>query len=329
MLLQFNVDDPKSYHHKDIQIKDKVYHYVEEGIGNGPYVLLIHGFPESWYSWKYQIEFLVKKGYRIVAFDMPGYGQTKVEDNLENYTFKTIAEDIYQIFINHFKQNKVFVIAHDWGSFVGWELAYRYPENILGYISLSIPYTPSRGKPKTEREKAEANPVLGYQVALNEGNIEEFDKNIEKFLKSFYIKVGNFRGSNYLHVPLNKSLFEHFDSFDTSKSEYIDDNYLNYLISQFKIQGTKGPTNWYRTSKLNGIVDQQKPHFDIKIKCLQILGTKDFATAFKDYGKDYLKDCSTEVIHGGHWIHYFDHVKVNSLIEKFLTKTAISKQNKL
>ncbi|KAI9294669.1 alpha/beta-hydrolase [Neoconidiobolus thromboides FSU 785] len=289
----FDLNNPDSYHHKTIQLKDKIYHYVEEGLENAPYVLLLHGFPESWYMWKYQISYLVEKGYHVVAFDMPGYGETKVENKLENYTLKVIAEDIHTIFTENFQQNKVYIIAHDWGSFVGWELAYRYPENIQGYISLSIPYFPTLGEPKSERQKAEAFPVLGYQVALNEGNIGEFDQNVEKFVKAFYITVPNFDKTNYLKVPLDKSLFDHFDTFDNSKSEYIDENYLNYLIKQFKIQGTQGPTNWYRTSLLNGKNDQEKPNLNISVKCLQI-------------------------INGGHWIQYLNYEKVNSLIGDFL-----------
>ncbi|KAI9291075.1 alpha/beta-hydrolase, partial [Neoconidiobolus thromboides FSU 785] len=169
MAIQYDLDNPESYNHKTVQFNNKVYHYVEEGASDAPYVLLLHGFPESWYSWKYQIDFLVKKGYHVVAFDMPGYGETKVEDKLENFTFKTVSEDIHHIFTQHFKQNKVFVIAHDWGSFVGWELAYRYPENIIGYVSLSIPYLPTLGEARTEKQKAEKNSVFGYQVALGEG----------------------------------------------------------------------------------------------------------------------------------------------------------------
>ncbi|KAI9290420.1 hypothetical protein K502DRAFT_369187, partial [Neoconidiobolus thromboides FSU 785] len=203
---------------------------------------------------------------------------------------------------------------------VGWELAYRYPENIIGYVSLSIPYFPTLGEPRTEKQKAEKNSVFGYQVALGEGNVEEFDNNVEKFVKSFYIKKPSFDPTNYVHVPLNKTLFEHFDTYDTSNSEYIDDNYLNYLISQYKLNGTRGPTNWYRTSYLNGLNDKQKPHFNIEVKSLQILGSSDFCTTFKDAAQNYLKDASVVIIEGGHWIHYFDHTNVNSLIEGFLNE---------
>ncbi|KAI9291080.1 alpha/beta-hydrolase, partial [Neoconidiobolus thromboides FSU 785] len=272
----------------------------------------------SWYSWKYQIDFLVKKGYHVVAFDMPGYGETKVEDKLENFTFKSVSEDIHHIFTQHFKQNKVIIIGHDWGSSVGWELAYRYPENIIGYVSLSIPYFPTLSEPKTERQKAEEYSGYGYQVALGEGNVKEFDKHIERFIKSFYYKKHSFDFTNYAHVPLNKTLFEHFDTFDTSKSGCIDDSYLNYLYSQFKIQGTKGPTNWYRTSYLNGLNDKQKPHLNVEVKSLQIIGANDSCILVKDIAQNYLKNASTVILEGGHWIHYFDYEEVTILIENFL-----------
>ncbi|KAI9291074.1 hypothetical protein K502DRAFT_155544 [Neoconidiobolus thromboides FSU 785] len=156
------------------------------------------------------------------------------------------------------------------------------------------------------------------KVALGEGNVEEFDNNVEKFVKSFYVKKPNFDPTNYVHVPLNKTLFEHFDTYDTSNSEYIDDNYLSYLYSQYKLYGTRGPTNWYRTSYLNGLNDKQKPHLNVEVKSLQILGARDFCTAFKDAAQNYLKDASMVILEGGHWIHYFDYVNVNTLIENFL-----------
>jgi pimeloyl-ACP methyl ester carboxylesterase len=109
-------------------------HYVAQG--EGPLVVLLHGFPEFWYSWRHQIPFLAKK-YRVVAPDMRGYNETDKPG--AGYDVDTLAEDIVCL-IRHLGAEKAIVMAHDWGGGVAYHLAYRNPEVLDKLVIMNAPH---------------------------------------------------------------------------------------------------------------------------------------------------------------------------------------------
>ena len=100
-------------------------HYVEAG--DGPLVLLLHGFPEFWYGWRQQIAPLVKAGFRVVAPDLRGYNLSSKPDGFTDYTADKLATDIRGL-IRELGGESAMVVGHDWGGTVAWTLAMNHPE---------------------------------------------------------------------------------------------------------------------------------------------------------------------------------------------------------
>ena len=109
-------------------------HYVEDG--RGPLVILLHGFPEFWWSWRHQIEPLVRAGYRVVAPDQRGYNDT---DKSGPFDIDTLAADVCAL-IEHADEPRAIVIGHDWGGAVAWHLAATRPEHCERLVVMNCPH---------------------------------------------------------------------------------------------------------------------------------------------------------------------------------------------
>src|SRR5216683_2539753 len=111
-------------------------HYVTEG--KGPLVVLIHGFPDYWYSWRDQIPALAKQ-FQVVAIDQRGYNQSDKPEKVEDYTVEKLVGDVAAV-LKHFKQEKAVVVGHDWGGMVAWSFAMAHPEKTDRLIILNCPH---------------------------------------------------------------------------------------------------------------------------------------------------------------------------------------------
>ena len=107
------------------EVGDVVLHYVEAG--EGPLVVLLHGFPEFWYGWRQQIEPLVEAGFRVVAPDLRGYNLSSKPDGFADYTADKLADDVRGL-IRELGAESALVVGHDWGGSVAWTLAMNHPE---------------------------------------------------------------------------------------------------------------------------------------------------------------------------------------------------------
>jgi len=111
-------------------------HYAESGSGDN-LVILLHGFPEFWYSWRHQLPVL-GKSYHVVAPDMRGYNLSDKPARVEDYRLDVLAEDVVGL-IDYFGVQKAAIVAHDWGAGVAWALARRYPERLSKLAALQVP----------------------------------------------------------------------------------------------------------------------------------------------------------------------------------------------
>jgi len=112
-------------------------HYVEAG--DGPLTVLLHGFPEFWYSWRLQIPALAKAGYHAVAPDMRGYNLSDKPRNVRDYRVDILARDIARL-IEACRAERATVIGHDWGAGVAWQFAMSYPEMLDRLVIMNVPH---------------------------------------------------------------------------------------------------------------------------------------------------------------------------------------------
>lgn len=111
-------------------------HYAESGSGDN-LVILLHGFPEFWYSWRHQLTAL-GKSYHVVAPDMRGYNLSDKPARVEDYRIEVLVEDVVGL-IDHFGANQAAIVAHDWGAGVAWAAAQKYPQRISKLAVLQVP----------------------------------------------------------------------------------------------------------------------------------------------------------------------------------------------
>jgi pimeloyl-ACP methyl ester carboxylesterase len=137
-------------------------HYVTKG--SGPLVVMLHGFPDYWYTWRHQIPALAKN-HQVVALDMRGYNESDKPEGVENYAMDKLVGDVEAV-IRHFKRDKAIIVGHDWGGAVAWAFAMTHPEMTDRLIILNLPH------PKGLMRELASNP----EQRKNSAYAREFQK---------------------------------------------------------------------------------------------------------------------------------------------------------
>jgi pimeloyl-ACP methyl ester carboxylesterase len=109
--------------------------------GDGPLVLLCHGFPESWYSWRHQIDALAAAGFHAVAPDMRGYGNSDAPEAIDQYTIFHLVGDLVGP-LDAIEAPTAVIVGHDWGASIAWQAVRLRPDRFRAVAALSVPYRP-------------------------------------------------------------------------------------------------------------------------------------------------------------------------------------------
>lgn len=135
-----------SIKHTTLKLNGINIHIAEKG--SGPVILFIHGFPELWYSWRHQILALSNLGYRCIAPDLRGFGDSDVPEGVENYTVLHVVGDLVALLDAVAPEEKVFVVGHDWGANIAWQLSLYRPDKVKALVNLSVAYSPRKATVK-------------------------------------------------------------------------------------------------------------------------------------------------------------------------------------
>ncbi len=114
-------------------------HYAAYGKPDAPLVVMIHGFPDFWYTWRDQMQVLGDAGYRCVAMDLRGYNLSDKPAGIENYDMRLLVGDVLSV-IRAQKRDKAIVMAHDWGGAIAWQVALNAPQMVEKLIILNLPH---------------------------------------------------------------------------------------------------------------------------------------------------------------------------------------------
>lgn len=128
-------------------------HYAT--LGDGPLVIMIHGFPDFWYSWRHQMEGL-QDSYKVVAIDQRGYNQSDAPVGDENYNMRFLLADVAAV-IRHFGEEKAIIVGHDWGGVVSWQFAFNYPQMVDKLVILNLPHPNGMGRELANNPEQQAN----------------------------------------------------------------------------------------------------------------------------------------------------------------------------
>src|SRR6478609_11368458 len=141
--------------------------------GSGPLVVLLHGFPESWYSWRHQLTALADAGFHVIAPDQRGYGQTERPEPIDAYTMLHLTGDVVGL-LNALNEQQAVVVGHDWGAPVAWHTALFRPDRVRGVGGLSVPFRP-RGNRAPLSVLREARGENFYQIYFQKPGVAEAD----------------------------------------------------------------------------------------------------------------------------------------------------------
>lgn len=128
--------------HRMVEVNGLNMHIVEQG--EGPLVLFLHGFPQIWYTWRHQIPYMAARGFRAVAPDLRGYGDTTGANNSDpsKSSFVHVAGDVIRLLDIIAPGEKVFVVGHDFGAYTSWYLSLFRPDRVKALITFSVQYIP-------------------------------------------------------------------------------------------------------------------------------------------------------------------------------------------
>jgi pimeloyl-ACP methyl ester carboxylesterase len=166
--------------------------------GDGPPIVLLHGFPELSYSWRNQIPELVDAGYRVISFDQRGYGESGKPEIVEAYDLEHLVQDVVGL-LDRLGIEAATLVGHDWGSIVAWTTAVTHPHRVSRVVSLNVPYRGACfGFPTTKVLAEQLGDRFGYVLMFQrEGEAEAgFQANPEGWLMGFY--AGGARGRTFM-----------------------------------------------------------------------------------------------------------------------------------
>ena len=158
--------------------------------GEGPLVVLIHGFPESWYSWRHQLADLADAGYRAVALDVRGYGRSAAPADIEAYAMTALVGDVIAV-IDDAGPEPAAVVGHDWGAPIAWNTALLRPDRVRGVAGLSVPYNPRGDVRPLDGMRALAGPDWFYIDYFQEPGLAEaeVEADLAHWLKGIYFSI--------------------------------------------------------------------------------------------------------------------------------------------
>lgn len=219
--------------------------------GTGPLVLFVHGFPESWYSWRHQMSAVADAGFTAAAMDVRGYGGSEKPAPVEAYSMEAITSDVAAVAHAMQPDAPAVVVGHDWGAPIAWNSALLYPKQFRAVCGLSVPYIPPGEKPAIQvfREFFTARGLFFYQVYFqDEGPPEaELEADPAATIRKFYYAIsGDAPDGTW---PTDK---KHGDTFLHRLPEpdmplpWLTEEDVAYYASQFEQSGFRGPLNRYR-----------------------------------------------------------------------------------
>ncbi|MFE6183899.1 alpha/beta fold hydrolase [Streptomyces sp. NPDC056465] len=313
--------------HRTVEAPAGRLHLVEHG--TGPLVLLLHGFPESWYSWRHQLPALAAAGYRAVAIDVRGYGRSSRPAATDAYRMLDLVQDNIAV-VHALGEESAVVVGHDWGSNIASSSALLHPEVFRAVGLLSVPYAPPGGPRPTDVFARIGGPEEEFYVSYFQepGRAEaEIEPDVRGWLAGFYTSLS---GDT---MPAQGAPDPHFvahggrlcDRFPvTTLPAWLTQDDLDVYAAEFERTGLTGALNRYRSMDRDW--EDLAPHRGAPVRQPSVFigGTLDASTTWMADAIDAFPTTlpgltSSHLLDGcGHWIQQERPDDVNRLLTEWL-----------
>ena len=306
--------------HRYLNVNGLRMHVAEQG--QGPLVVLCHGWPELGRSWRHQLPALAAAGFRAVAPDMRGYGQTDAPSDVAAYSILHLVGDVVAL-VAALGEQKAYVVGHDWGSTVAWNAAAMRPDLFPAVVGMSVPARARSAAAPLETLRSRGHGDF-YWIYFQEPGVAEaeFERDPESSLRRLMLSS---KRENGLRVPAGKGFLDGSVDPGTLPAWFTQED-LAALACEYRRTGFRGGLNWYRNIDRNW--ELSAPFAGVKIHqpALFIAGTRD-AVIHGPMGEAALAQLP-EVVPGlrrkvllegaGHWINEERADDVNAELIRFL-----------
>lgn len=273
--------------HRFIETNGIRMHLAESGAG--PLVVLCHGFPESWYSWRHQLQALGEAGFHAVAPDMRGYGQTDRPKAIDQYTLLHLTGDMVGL-LDALGAGTAVIVGHDWGGPVAWHSALLRPDRFRAVIGLSVPFVPRRPTRPTDGMPQNEDAFF-YQLYFQEPGVAEgeFERDPRRTIRSILFSASGDAPRPGSHaqaanevgmVPRNGGFLSRMANPETLPS-WLGEKDVDFYVQEFTRAGFGGGLNWYRNIDRNWELLAPFAGSPVTVPALYMAGDRDLVVAFR------------------------------------------------
>lgn len=297
-------------------------------MGKGPLVILIHGWPESWYSWRNQIPALAAAGYHVVAPDMRGYGSSDKPAEVTDYDIRHVTGDIVGI-VDAMKEKTAVIVGHDWGSIVAWNCMLLHPDRFTGLAALSVPYGGRAAIPPVDAMRANYKDNFYYILYFQEPGLAEaeFDADPRAILSRLYLSPDSPREPVAVTDP-KRAAGGWIPRLGAPKGlpSWLSQKDLDYYVAEFKRAGFRGGINYYRNFNRNWEITPELAGAKIAAPVMFLAGEGDVVIAGQNAERltTNMKRAATDFRGvtlypgAGHWVQQERPAEVNAALIGFL-----------
>ncbi len=293
-------------------------------LGDGPPVILVHGFPELAYSWRHQLPALAAAGYRAIAADMRGYGGSDKPPGVTDYSIQKLIGDLQGLCAALSIDSAVFV-GHDWGAMLVWHMALLAPERMAGLVNLNIPHIP----------RPPINPITYMRWKLGKDfyivNFQKSDEADRRFaedprrfintmMRRRQFSSDPAKTGSRKRLPL--SLIRALDNDEPAGDALLSEHELDVYANAFAAGGFTGPINWYRNWSRNW-KSMKGVNQTVRVPSLFVGAVNDVIISRKqiDAMKPHVTDLEIAMIENcGHWTQQERPDELNRLILDWLAR---------
>jgi pimeloyl-ACP methyl ester carboxylesterase len=293
-------------------------------VGEGPLVLLLHGFPELWYSWRHQLPALAAAGYHAVAADVRGYGGSDAPQAIESYNMLSHVADAVGV-LDALGETTAVVVGHDWGAPMAWHCALLYPDRFSAVVGLSVPHMPRPPAPPTQLMKQMFQDNFFYMLYFQEPGVAEaeLEADVRRSIRlMFYDASGDAPQSGWASQrPADVGLLVDMREPDKLPSWFTDAD-QDYYTGEFERTGFRGALNRYRNVDRDWEELAHLAGAKVEQPALFIAGERDGVLRFAstDAMKAIVPNLRESVILPGcgHWTQQERPDEVNAALLEFL-----------
>ena len=302
------------------------FHVRSAGDPADPAVILLHGFPECGYSWRYQMPFLAAKGFHVLAPDLRGYGFSDAPKDVDAYRQDKLVADVMGI-LDAFGAERAVVIGHDWGCALAWQVARSEPGRVRAVAGLSVPYPGLGPKAPTEQMRAAFGERFFYQLYFQQPEVpeQELEADVRDFLRRMYHALsGPGMQEKFRAEKPVTGLLDILQPPKGGQPDWMRESDLDVYVERFEHSGLTGPINWYRAMDASWRQQKEDGRERIHPPALFIAGKEDPVIQFAGKALERMPtmmDDLREVVlldDLGHWIQMEAPEAVNQHLGAFL-----------